>query len=151
MARYVLEEKDILLEWKDRPGDPVEVIADLEKLKRTVLNIIGNAHNFMDKKQNIGVSIRLSPEWVTVEIRDNGMGIDPEAIPHIFERFYRAEPSRNSATGGGWGLPLPDHRGTRGYHLGGERAGRRHKPELYPQTSEYEGGTLIHDGTYSHH
>lgn len=106
--RYVLEEKDILLEWKERPDDPVEVIADLEKLKRTVLNIIGNAQNFMDKKQkNIGVSIRLSPEWVTVEIRDNGMGIDPEAIPHIFERFYRAEPSRNSATGGsGLGLAI---------------------------------------------
>lgn len=106
--RYVLEEKDILLDWKERPDDPVEVIADLEKLKRTVLNIIGNAQNFMDKQQkNIGVSIRLSPEWVTVEIRDNGMGIDPEAIPHIFERFYRAEPSRNSATGGsGLGLAI---------------------------------------------
>ena len=34
------------------------------------------------------------------------MGIDPEAIPHIFERFYRAEPSRNSATGGGLGLAI---------------------------------------------
>lgn len=106
--RYVLEEKDIRLEWKERPGDPVEVIADFEKLKRTVLNIIENAQNFMDKGQkNIGVSIRLSPEWVTVEIRDNGTGIAPEAIPYIFERFYRAEPSRNSSTGGsGLGLAI---------------------------------------------
>ncbi|MGE7824004.1 ATP-binding protein [Paenibacillus sp. NPDC093718] len=106
--RYVLEEKGIRLEWKERTGQSVQVVADLEKLKRTLLNIIGNAQNFMDKQhKTICVSTHLSPEWVTVEIRDNGMGIDPEAIPHIFERFYRAEPSRNSATGGsGLGLAI---------------------------------------------
>jgi signal transduction histidine kinase len=104
----VLEEKGIRLEWRERTGQSVQVVADLEKLKRTVLNIIGNAQNFMDKQhKTICVSTHLSPEWVTVEIRDNGMGIDPEAIPHIFERFFRAEPSRNSATGGsGLGLAI---------------------------------------------
>ncbi|MGG3307992.1 HAMP domain-containing sensor histidine kinase [Paenibacillus lautus] len=106
--RYVLEEKGIRLEWKERTGQSVEVIADLEKLKRTVLNIIENAQKFMDKQdKTICVSTQLSPEWVTVEIRDNGMGIEPEAIPYIFERFYRAEPSRNSSTGGsGLGLAI---------------------------------------------
>lgn len=106
--RYVLEEKGIRLEWKERTGQSVEVIADLEKLKRTVLNIIENAQKFMDKQdKTICVSTQLSPGWVTVEIRDNGMGIEPEAIPYIFERFYRAEPSRNSSTGGsGLGLAI---------------------------------------------
>ncbi|WP_098744004.1 HAMP domain-containing sensor histidine kinase [Paenibacillus sp. EZ-K15] len=106
--RYVLQEKGIRLEWKERIGQSVEVVADLEKLKRTVLNIIGNAQKFMDKQdKTICVSTQLSPEWVTVEIRDNGMGIEPEAIPYIFERFYRAEPSRNSSTGGsGLGLAI---------------------------------------------
>ncbi|MGG4092366.1 ATP-binding protein [Paenibacillus lautus] len=106
--RYVLEEKGIRLEWKERIGQSVEVIADLEKLKRTVLNIIENAQKFMDKQdKTICVSTQLSPGWVTVEIRDNGMGIEPEVIPYIFERFYRAEPSRNSSTGGsGLGLAI---------------------------------------------
>lgn len=106
--RYVLQEKGIRLEWKERIGQSVEVVADLEKLKRTVLNIIGNAQKFMDKQdKTICVSTQLSPGWVTVEIRDNGMGIEPEAIPYIFERFYRAEPSRNSSTGGsGLGLAI---------------------------------------------
>ncbi|WP_289138533.1 HAMP domain-containing sensor histidine kinase [uncultured Brevibacillus sp.] len=105
---YVLEEKGITLEWDKRPDLSMEVIADLEKLKRTVLNIIGNAQNFMDKEEKrIRVSVQESPEWVTVEIRDNGMGIAPEAIPHIFERFYRAEQSRNSSMGGsGLGLSI---------------------------------------------
>lgn len=106
--RYVLEEKGIRLEWEKRIGQSVQVVADPEKLKRVFLNIIGNAQNFMDKQyKTIHISTTLAPEWVTVEIRDNGMGIESEAIPYIFERFYRAEASRNSATGGsGLGLAI---------------------------------------------
>jgi len=106
--RYAAEDKGIRLEWRERPPGTVEVLADLEKLKRTVLNIMGNAQNFMDKEQKfIRVSVQADPEWVTIEIGDNGMGISPEDMPHIFERFYRAERSRNSATGGsGLGLAI---------------------------------------------
>ncbi|MDN9011577.1 HAMP domain-containing sensor histidine kinase [Brevibacillus laterosporus] len=105
---YELEEKGILLEWGKRPSQSIEVLADVEKLKRIVLNIISNAQNFMDKKQKmIRVSVQVSPVWVTIEIRDNGKGIPPEAIPHVFQRFYRAEQSRNSSTGGsGLGLAI---------------------------------------------
>nr|WP_202128570.1 HAMP domain-containing sensor histidine kinase [Paenibacillus dendrobii] len=104
----VLEEKGISLEWGERPDRGIEVIADREKIKRNVLNIIGNAQNFMDKhEQIIRVSVQASPEWATIEIKDNGRGIPPDAIPHIFERFYRAEESRNSSTGGsGLGLAI---------------------------------------------
>ncbi|AIG26595.1 HAMP domain-containing sensor histidine kinase [Brevibacillus laterosporus] len=105
---YELEEKGILLEWGNRPDHSIQVIADVEKLKRIVLNIIGNAQNFMDKEQKmILVSVQVSPVWVTIEIRDNGKGIPSEAIPHVFERFYRVEQSRNSSTGGsGLGLAI---------------------------------------------
>ncbi|OOC61954.1 sensor histidine kinase [Paenibacillus ihbetae] len=105
---YELEEKGILLKWGERPGKGIEVVADLEKLKRTVLNIIGNAQNFMNKEDKlIVISVQASSEWVTVEIQDNGIGISSEDIPHIFERFYRAERSRNSSTGGsGLGLAI---------------------------------------------
>ncbi|CCF12579.1 HAMP domain protein [Brevibacillus laterosporus GI-9] len=105
---YELEEKGILLEWGNRPDHSIQAIADVEKLKRIVLNIIGNAQNFMDKEQKmIRVSVQVTPVWVTIEIRDNGKGIPLEAIPHVFERFYRAEQSRNSSTGGsGLGLAI---------------------------------------------
>lgn len=103
-----MEEKGIALQWNERPDRGIPVMADLEKLKRTVLNIIGNAQHFMDKpEKRIAVSVQASTERVTVEIRDNGMGISAEDMPHIFDRFYRAERSRNSAKGGsGLGLAI---------------------------------------------
>ncbi|MDH6352822.1 MULTISPECIES: cell wall metabolism sensor histidine kinase WalK [Brevibacillus] len=105
---YDLEEKGIRLQWEQRPQESVAVIADLEKIKRTVLNIIENAQKFMDKPdKHILVSVMADPNWATVEIKDNGIGIPEEAIPHLFERFYRAEQSRNSSTGGsGLGLSI---------------------------------------------
>jgi signal transduction histidine kinase len=106
--RYTFEDKGISIDWDNQAGSRFEVIADLEKLKRTVLNIIGNSLKYMDKDhKQLTVSLQADPEWVTIEVRDNGTGIPEEAVPHIFERFYRAEPSRNSSTGGsGLGLAI---------------------------------------------
>lgn len=105
---YGMQEQGIDLGWEKRPDEPLWVLADVEKLKRTVLNIIDNAQKFMDKpEKRIGVSLKADEARVTVGIRDNGMGIAPDAIPHLFERFYRAEQSRNSTTGGsGLGLAI---------------------------------------------
>lgn len=70
--------------------------------------MIGNAQKFTDKAhKTVRVSVRPETDRITVEIRDNGIGISPEDIPHIFDRFYRAERSRNSSTGGsGLGLAI---------------------------------------------
>ncbi|MDR7315480.1 HAMP domain-containing sensor histidine kinase [Brevibacillus nitrificans] len=105
---YSLQEQGVQIAWVERTSKPAWVLADVEKLKRTVVNIIDNAQKFMDKPQKrIDLALTLDDQWVTVEIRDNGMGIPPEAIPHLFERFYRAEQSRNSSTGGsGLGLAI---------------------------------------------
>lgn len=106
--RYELEAKGASIAWMQRPEPGIDVIADLSQLKRIVLNIVGNAMKYSDKEApRIQLALHVQPDAVTVEIRDNGSGIPPEAIPHIFERFYRAEPSRNSATGGsGLGLAI---------------------------------------------
>ncbi|WP_195573859.1 sensor histidine kinase [Paenibacillus sp. 1001270B_150601_E10] len=105
---YDLESKGIHLEWDLNKDEPVEVMLDLEKMKRVILNIIMNAVQYMDKSEkSIQLSLHSDHESVTVEIKDNGIGIPKEAISHIFERFYRAEPSRNSASGGsGLGLAI---------------------------------------------
>ncbi|GLI08201.1 two-component sensor histidine kinase [Paenibacillus tyrfis] len=107
-----IEKKGVTLRF-DAPETqaPVWVTADREKLKRVLVNLIGNAIKYMDKDEGlITLRMRSDGERVIVEVRDNGQGIPPEALPHIFDRFYRADPSRNSGTGGsGLGLAIAKH------------------------------------------
>src|SRR5690606_16315810 len=79
-----------------------------EKLKRAVTNIAQNSLKSMDKDQK-KMTIRLSSNEneVLVEIKDNGIGVRQEALPRLFESFYRVDASRNSSTGGsGLGLSI---------------------------------------------
>lgn len=87
---------------------PVSVVADRDKLQRVFMNLIGNAIKYMDKESGL-IQIRLHDlnSHIAVEIQDNGQGISAEALPHIFDRFYRADLSRNTGTGGsGLGLAI---------------------------------------------
>lgn len=88
--------------------DTYVVKADREKLKRVVTNIMQNSFKYLDKdKKEITVCLSSDSDHVTVEIRDNGTGINKEDISHIFDSFYRTDASRNSTTGGsGLGLSI---------------------------------------------
>ena len=88
------------------PG--TRIIADPEQLKKVINNIIGNSVKYMDKPHGI-IDIRLldAVDSITVEIEDNGKGIEQKNLGNIFERFYRTDASRNSAQGGsGIGLSI---------------------------------------------
>jgi signal transduction histidine kinase len=84
------------------------VKGDREKLRRVITNIIWNSVKYMDKEEGyIGIRMTESSDYVTIYIKDNGIGIEEKAMPYIFERFYRADHSRNSKTGGsGLGLSI---------------------------------------------
>lgn len=90
------------------PDDSYIVHADREKLKRAVMNIIQNSLKYIDKeKKEINVYLSAEENRVTVEIKDNGIGIDNEDLPYLFDSFYRTDASRNSSTGGsGLGLSI---------------------------------------------
>ncbi|MEO2210187.1 HAMP domain-containing sensor histidine kinase [Paenibacillus amylolyticus] len=106
--QFVLKEKGINLTLELSTSEPVLIKADREKLKRAISNILDNAAKYMDKEQGI-VQIRLQDEgeWVHLQIEDNGQGMREGELPHIFERFYRSDLSRNSETGGsGLGLAI---------------------------------------------
>ncbi|MBO6163534.1 MAG: HAMP domain-containing histidine kinase [Lachnospiraceae bacterium] len=103
-----LESRGIELTYSDLLKEKAEIIGDAEQLKRVVNNIISNSIKYMDKKQGI-MSLRLRDDgdFVRVEIEDNGKGIGAKDLPYIFDRFYRTDSSRNSATGGsGIGLSI---------------------------------------------
>lgn len=84
------------------------VLADREKLRRVVMNIVENSLKYMDKPhKELAISWSVGEREATAVIADNGAGIAPEALPHIFDHFYRAEFSRNTDTGGsGLGLAI---------------------------------------------
>lgn len=90
------------------------VIGDPDRLTQALLNLVDNAVKFTDAGGRIDMLLAEVDEvpgqaggWVEVTVSDTGPGIDPEDLPHVFERFYRGEKSRSRATGGaGIGLAV---------------------------------------------
>ena len=103
-----LETKNIRLAYFNYVDENVLIIADPEQLRRVIHNIIGNSIKYLDKQQGfINIRIKDVGDFIQVEIEDNGKGIAAKDLPYIFDRFYRTDVSRNSATGGsGIGLSI---------------------------------------------
>ncbi len=87
------------------------VQADKQKITQVLLNLISNAIYYSNRESaTVTVKTKILNNKVVVEVVDNGMGIKPEMLPRIFERFYRIESSRNRNDGGsGLGLAIVKH------------------------------------------
>ncbi|RXT01923.1 cell wall metabolism sensor histidine kinase WalK [Ammoniphilus sp. CFH 90114] len=104
---YEYEKANMKLTLINELKEPVMVSIDRERLKRVVQNILDNAKKFMEKADGrVDILLRETRTSAIIEIRDNGRGIPEEDLPHIFDRFYRADPSRKSADGSGLGLAI---------------------------------------------
>jgi signal transduction histidine kinase len=89
-----MQDKDIVFNVK--VGNDVEQItADHDRLLQILLNLLANAGQHADKGGKINLSIQREQEHLLFSIADNGPGIQPGDLPHIFERFYRVDDSRN--------------------------------------------------------
>jgi heavy metal sensor kinase len=107
------------------------ILGDAPTLRRLVWILLDNAIKYSRPDGKIRVRLNLVADRVTVQVEDNGIGIAPGDLPLIFDRFYRADPSRGLVEGNGLGLAIA------------QWIAETHSAQLTVQ-SEPEGGTAFH-------
>lgn len=88
-------------------GDCSKILADGDRINQVFINLLSNAVKYSKEGGFIIIKLLESKKFVSISIEDNGIGIAKDEVPFIFERFYRADKSRNHNTGGcGIGLAI---------------------------------------------
>ena len=105
-GRTLAETKQISF-LEELPESPVWIEGESNSLRRLFLILLDNAVKYTPPQGRITVSLRSSDGCAVTEVRDTGIGIAAEDLPHIFERFFRADRARSRETGGaGLGLSI---------------------------------------------
>jgi len=103
--RLLAEERSICL--RTRADASVQVEGDRTRLQQVIVNLIDNAIKYTQEGGTVGISVSPEGNYAVLEVSDNGPGIPACALPHVFERFYRADKARSRANGGaGLGLSI---------------------------------------------
>lgn len=91
----------------DLPDQPLQVQAEPELLRQAIANLLSNAHRYTPNHGTIELHLWQTHRWAILQVKDSGIGIDANDLPHIFDRFYRADQVRSRHTGGfGLGLAI---------------------------------------------
>jgi heavy metal sensor kinase len=99
------------------PGSPVPIEGDQAGLTQLVVNLADNAIKYTSAGGRVCLSASADGDWALLRVSDTGIGIAPEHLPHLFERFYRVDKARSRAAGG-TGLGLAFCRWMAGTHDG---------------------------------
>jgi signal transduction histidine kinase len=87
--------------------EDLAINGDAQSLKQLLGNLVDNAIKYTPEHGTITLSLLRDGSWARLEVTDTGIGIPPEHLPHIFDRFYRVDKARSRASGGtGLGLAI---------------------------------------------
>jgi len=105
-ARPIAEDRQLDLSVSLGASHLVNVLGDFATLRRLLWILLDNALKYTQAPGRIDVALTSDNHKATVEVRDTGVGISSVDLPHIFDRFYRADPSRSNVEGAGLGLAI---------------------------------------------
>lgn len=91
----------------EKPDKPIEVDIDVERISQVILNLLANAQKYSPEGAPITLKLERGDDACSISVSDRGVGIPPEMLSHLFERFYRVpgiEPQTGSHVGLGLGL-----------------------------------------------
>ncbi|MFD9000747.1 sensor histidine kinase [Streptomyces sp. NPDC059582] len=94
--------------WRlELPDEPAPVSADAARLQQVLVNLLANARTHTPPGTTVTARVQRRGPWLCVDVQDNGQGIPPDLLPHVFERFARGDSARSRATGStGLGLAI---------------------------------------------
>lgn len=102
--------RNITLEFKDGASQNFKVQADRESIRQVLTNLISNSIKYGKDDGRTRVGFYDMDKNILIEVADNGLGIPPKHINHVFDRFYRVDKSRSRSRGGsGLGLSIVKH------------------------------------------
>lgn len=103
--RPLFSEKNI--DFQSLIKQDVVINGDSDRLKQVFVNILSNSYKYTPEQGTVKVNLQSEQGWVIIRIQDTGIGISPQDLPFIFERFYRGDVSRSRESGGaGIGLTI---------------------------------------------
>lgn len=106
MARKLAQQRGIAVNLASSAPATVIVLGDAPSLRRILWILLDNAIKYTPESGRVDVYLRTNKGVTTVEVVDTGIGISEADLPHIFDRFYRADPSRSEVEGSGLGLAI---------------------------------------------
>jgi len=98
--------KNITLSLNIKPKQKYTILGDEDKLRQVFINILSNAVKFTNPGGDITISLDSDKNYIYLSVKDNGIGINKQDLPFIFERLYRGDKSRNQVEGNGIGLTI---------------------------------------------
>lgn len=101
------EKQGVTLSTAPTPELPI-IMVDKDRIRQAIINLVHNAIKFSQPRGRVTVSTKVNRDSITIDVSDTGMGISKDDLPHVFERFYKADRARSEG-GSGLGLAIAKH------------------------------------------